>query len=54
MEIPLCKNLCDDITKFENFGFDKIKKSRYLENETFFFKRKTSLITHQGLLYCKK
>ena len=40
MEIPLCKNLCDDITKFENFGFDKIKKSRYLENETFFLQKK--------------
>ena len=33
--------------------FTKTKKSKYLENETFFSKKKKSLITHQVLLYGK-
>ena len=38
----------------KNVNFTKTQKSRYLENETFFFfEYKNSLITHQGLLHCK-
>ena len=40
------------ILKFVDFT--KTRKSRYLENETFSFQTKNSLITHQGLLYGKK
>ena len=39
----------------KSVDFTKTQKSRYLENETLFFLQiKNSLITHQGLLYCKK
>ena len=34
--------------------FTKTQKPRYIENKTFFFSNKKSLITDQGLLYCKK
>ena len=35
--------------------FTKTQKSRYLENKTFFsLNKKKSLITQQGLPYCKK
>ena len=36
--------------------FTKTQKFRYFENETLFFLeiKKNALITHQGLLYCKK
>ena len=37
----------------KSVDFTETQKSRYLENETF-FKYKNSLITHQGLLCCKK
>ena len=38
----------------KSVGFTKTQKSRYLENENFFFfKQKSSLITYQGPLYGK-
>ena len=37
----------------KSMDFTKTQKSRYLEKETFFIQIK-KLITHQGLLYCKK
>ena len=43
----------DDVTDFEICRFKKkTQKSRYLENETFFFQIKKSLITHKRLLHC--
>ena len=33
--------------------FTKTQKSRYLENETFFFQIENSFIVYQGLLYGK-
>ena len=38
----------------KSVDFTKKHKSRYLENETLFPQIKKSLITHEGLLYCKK
>ena len=39
----------------KSVNFTKTQKFRYLENEMFFHQiKKNSLITHQGLLYCKK
>ena len=39
----------------KSVDFTKTRKSRCLKNETLFFLQITnSLITHQGLLYCKK
>ena len=37
----------------EFVDFKKSQKSRYLENQTFFYQKNT-LITDQGLLYGKK
>ena len=37
----------------KSVDFTKTQKSRYLENKTFYIQIK-KLITHQGLLYCKK
>ena len=54
LELLLCSNVYDDSTDFEICGFQKTQKSRYLENEILiFYQIKNSLITHQGLLYCK-
>ena len=39
----------------KSVDFAKTQKSKYLDNGTLFFlQRKTSVITPQGLLYCKK
>ena len=37
----------------KSVDFTKTEKSRHLENETFFFKQKSSLIGHEGLRYGK-
>ena len=37
----------------ESVDFTKAQKSSYLDNKTFLFQIKNSLIAHQGLLYGK-